>query len=84
MGISKADDKKQSAIDASGETELRGETLDGAEQSQSVAHTAQAKKRNPDAVIRVDGEADTLYNDGLELEDDSSILANTRATPNTR
>ena len=30
-----------------------------------------AKKRSTDATLRVDDEEDTLYEDGLELEDES-------------
>jgi hypothetical protein len=32
------------------------------------------KTRNPDQIIRLDGEKDTLYQDGLDLEDDSRPL----------
>jgi hypothetical protein len=61
-------------IDESGESNLRGPRLDGSEQKQSVAHTAFEKTRNTDATLRLDGEEDTLYDDGLELEDDSAPL----------
>ncbi len=59
-------------IDKSGESTLRGAALDGSEQKKSVAHTAFEKTLNPDATLRLDGEEDTLYDDGLELEDDSA------------
>jgi hypothetical protein len=61
-------------IDKTGESTLRGSSLDGSEQKKSVAHTAFEKTRNPDATLRLDGEEDTLYDDGLELEDDSPPL----------
>lgn len=61
-------------IDQSGESTLRGSALDGAEQQKSVAHTAFEKTRNTDTTLRLDGEEDTLYEDGLEIEDDSAIL----------
>jgi hypothetical protein len=32
------------------------------------------KKRNTDQTLRLDGEEDTLYEDGLDLEDDSVPL----------
>ena len=55
----------------SGENELRGDSLDGAERKRAVDHTAHQKARNPDAVVNLDDEEDTLYSDGLELEDDT-------------
>jgi hypothetical protein len=58
-------------IDKTGESSLRGSALDGAEQKKSVAHAAFEKTTNPDATLRLDGEEDTLYDDGLEIEDDS-------------
>jgi hypothetical protein len=61
-------------IDTTGESSLRGAALDGPERKKSVAHVAAAKTRNTDAIIRLDGEEDTLYEDGLELEDDSMPL----------
>ena len=45
-----------SSKDKSGESELRGTLGD---------------KRNPDTVLHVDDEEDTLYEDGLEVEDGS-------------
>ncbi len=53
---------------------FEGAALDGSEQKKSVAHTAFDKTRNPDATLHLDGEEDTLYDDGLELEDDSGPL----------
>jgi hypothetical protein len=70
MGNANTDNDRASA-GQSGENELRGNALDGAERKQAVDHTSQQKARNPDAVVRVDNEEDTLYSDGLELEDDT-------------
>jgi hypothetical protein len=61
-------------IDKTGDSTLRGAALEGSEQKKSVAHTAFEKTRNPDATLHLDGEEDTLYDDGLELEDDSGPL----------
>ena len=69
MAISKTDNDGVDATEAAGENRLRGDALDGSEQERSVDHTRYAKKRNPDDVVRVDGEKDTLNNDGLEFED---------------
>jgi hypothetical protein len=61
-------------IDESGESDLRGSALDGPEQKKSVAHTAFEKRRNPDETLHLDNEEDTLYDDGLELDDDPAPL----------
>ena len=61
-------------IDTTGEASLRGAALEGSEQKKSVAHSVADKTRNTDATLRLDGEEDTLYEDGLELEDDSPPL----------
>jgi hypothetical protein len=69
MGNSKTDDGP--AADA-GEQTLRGDALDGPEQKRAADHTAYQGKRKPDRTVRVDGEADTVYEDGLDLEADDS------------
>jgi hypothetical protein len=60
--------------DKAGETRLKGKSLGGADQKQSVEHTAYEKQRNTDTVIRLDDETDTLYDDGLEVKVDSPPL----------
>lgn len=57
-----------------GESDLRGTALDGADSKKAVDHVAVGKKRNTDTTLRLDGEEDTLYEDGLELEDGSAPL----------
>jgi hypothetical protein len=74
MGDNKTEDAGTSPIDRSGESTLRGRGLDGAEQKKAVDHTAFEKTRSTDSTLRLDGEEDTLYEDGLELEDDSAPL----------
>jgi hypothetical protein len=74
MGDIKSDDGDAIPIDASGESILRGRALDGSERKNAVDHTAHEKTRNTDATLRLDGEEDTLYDDGLELDDDSPPL----------
>lgn len=66
MGDIKSDDQS--------ETNLRGEALDGAERRKAANHTAFDKSRNTDTTLRLNGEEDTLYEDGLELEDGSGPL----------
>jgi hypothetical protein len=72
MGNERTDDEATSA--EAGEANLRGAALDGPEQKKSVDHTAFDKKRNTDTTLRLDDEEDTLYEDGLEVEDDSRPL----------
>jgi hypothetical protein len=67
-------DKGRPAADQSGETKLRGEELEGSEQKRAADHVAYEKRRNPDTTVRVDGEEDSLYTDGLELEDETPPL----------
>ena len=64
------------------DTRLRGKDLNGSEQVEAVDHVEFAKKRKPDAELHLDGEKDTLYNDGLDVEDDSLTLADTRGMSN--
>jgi hypothetical protein len=64
------------------ERQLRGKNLDGSDQKDAVDHTDYEKNRNPDAELHLDDETDTLYNDGLDVEDDSETLADTHAKRN--
>jgi len=60
--------------DPSGETRLRDGSLSRDEQRPDVERTAQQQSENTDQVLRTDDEEDTLYDDGLELEDKSRPL----------
>jgi hypothetical protein len=71
MGNATSENNRPQTGEESGESQLRGSALDGSEQKRAADHTKYDKKRNPDSVVRLDGEEDTLYNDGLELEDDT-------------
>ena len=66
MGDAKVDSSRP-AVSRSGESDLRGKSLNGVDHKK-------APKGGADTVLRLDDEEDTLYNDGLELEDDSSPL----------
>lgn len=72
MGDSKVED--EGSADDGGESKLRGRGLDGSERDAAADHISNAKKRNTDTTLRLDGEEDTLYEDGLELEDGSGPL----------
>jgi hypothetical protein len=63
MGNPKSSDES----DTAGERRLRSGDLGGAKD-----------KRNPDTELRVDDEEDTLYDDGLDIEEDDETLAGTR------
>jgi hypothetical protein len=60
--------------DPGAESHLRGPALEGSDQRNAADHVAYDKTRNTDQTLRLDGEEDTLYEDGLDLEDDSRPL----------
>ena len=84
MGNADTDAKQPDATEPSGENKLRGDTLAGSERKRAVDHTAYEKERNPDAVVRLDGEEDTLYDDGLDLEEGAPPLVVTPGNDSTR
>jgi hypothetical protein len=76
MGIPTNDEKES---DTGAERRIRGKNLDGSESKRAADHDSYAKRRDPDTELRLDGEDDTLYDDGLDLEDDDpDTLAGTR------
>ncbi len=76
---STGDDKSGPATAA--ERRLRGADLEGSEQKSSAAHAKYEKTRKPDTELHLDGEEDTLYDDGLDVEtDDTDTLAGTRGS----
>ncbi len=77
-------DERPDATDQSAEDRLRGDSLAGSEQKRAVDHTAYEKRRNPDTVVRVDGEEDTLYNDGLELDENTPPMGTTAGDAKAR
>jgi hypothetical protein len=83
MGNEKTDDDQRDAADQSGESKLRGDALAGSEQKRAVNHSTYEETRNPDTELRTDNEEDTLYSDGLEVEDDTPPLI-TPDNPRTR
>ena len=74
MADIKADDGDQSSVDTAAESSLRGAALSGSDRKKAVDHVAYEKARNTDTTLRLDGEEDTLYEDGLEIEDHSGPL----------
>jgi hypothetical protein len=74
-----SDDTKEPATGA--ERRIRGKTLDGSDTKQAVDHDSYEEGRNPDTELHLDGEDDSLYDDGLDLEDDDpQTLAGTRGS----
>jgi hypothetical protein len=70
-------DSKDSSTAA--ERRLRGTELEGAENKTAADHDAYEKRRDPDTELRLDGEEDTLYDDGLDTgDDDPDTFAGTR------
>jgi len=84
MGNADTDNNRTDATDPSGENKLRGNALDGSEQKRAADHTAYEKKRNPDGVLRLDGEEDTLYDDGLDVDESAPALVTTPGEDSTR
>jgi hypothetical protein len=80
MSDSKTGGEPRDSADDIGENKLRGSTLSGSERPRAADHTKYSQRRNPDTVVRVDNEEDTLYGDGLELEDDTPPLINNDGT----
>ena len=83
MGNSNTDNDPSDA-DPSGENKLRGDALAGSEQKRAADHAAYEKKRNPDAVLRLNGEEDTLYDDGLDVDESAPALIVTPGEDSTR
>jgi len=79
MGNANSTDDDEARPPTASERRLRGNALKGSEQRSAVDHATYEEGRNPDTELHVDGEKDELYDDGLDLEDDSDeTLAGTR------
>lgn len=63
--------------DSAAERKLRGTALKGSEQRDAVDHSEYEKERNPDTELHIDGEADSLFSDGLDIEENFDTLAGT-------
>jgi hypothetical protein len=77
--MSNPKDLKSSDVPAAeaNDSRLRGAELEGADQKVAVDHVNYKKSRNPDTELHLDGEDDSLYNDGLDIDDDADTLAGT-------
>jgi len=81
MGNADSPENDPPTPDSAPETKLRGAALQGSEQRKAADHSTYEKTRNPDTELHLDGESDSLYNDGLDIEEDSDdTLAGTRGS----
>ena len=78
MGNADSPEDQPPSPDTAAERRLRGDALEGAEQKGAANHAAYEKRRNPDTELRLDGEPDSLYSDGLDIEPEPEPLAGTR------
>lgn len=80
MGNDNSRTDSRSTSDTAEERKLRGSALKGSEQKAAPDHADYEKARNPDTALHLDGDEDTLYNDGLDIDEDQDTLAGTRGT----
>jgi hypothetical protein len=73
-----SDEDKSDNRASSGERRLRGADLGGSEKKRAVDHEDYENQRDTDTELRLDEEQDSLYDDGLDIEEDDSPLAGTR------
>jgi hypothetical protein len=83
MGESGAKDSPGSGK-AAGETRLRGGSLSNDERHTSVDEVEKQQSEDTDTVLRTDDEEDTLYEDGLELENTSRPLTGINGKDDSR
>jgi hypothetical protein len=82
MGNDKSPAGRGSITD-SADPKLRGTALNGSERKTAADHVEFETERNPDTELHLDGESDTLYSDGLDIEEDFDTLAGTRRSSGT-
>jgi hypothetical protein len=63
--------------DGAGERKLRGTALNGSELKEAADHSEYERERNPDTELHVDGETDTLFSDGIDIEENFDTAAGT-------
>jgi len=72
--------KSRSMPETAAERKLRGSALKGSDQKDAPDHAAHEKAKNPDAELHFDGDAATLYHDGLDIEESSDLLYGAHGT----
>jgi hypothetical protein len=71
------------ATDTADERKLRGIALSGSEQKAAVDDSEYEGERNPDTELRLEGESDSLYGDGIDIEGDFDTPAGTAGSSGT-
>lgn len=59
------------------ELKLRGAALGGSESKNAPDHSDYERERNPDTELHLDGEKDTLYSDGIDVDEELDTWAGT-------
>jgi hypothetical protein len=83
MGKDKSPTADGPTTDSIGERKLRGIALNGSEQKAAADHVEYEMGRNPDTELHLDGEPDTLYSDGIDIEEDFDTPAGTHGSSGT-
>jgi hypothetical protein len=83
MGNDNSPTDDPSTTDGAGERKLRGSALNGSEQKAAADHVEYKTRLDPDLNLHLDGEADTLYGDGLDIEEDYDTPAGTHGSSGT-
>lgn len=73
---------QERTVSHSNDNQLRGADQGGSEAPEAVDHVARAKLSKRDGELHLDDEKDTLFDDGLDVEDESLTLAGTQGNPN--
>jgi hypothetical protein len=71
------------ATEIVGEGKLRGSALNGSEQKAAVDHSEFERQRNPGTELRLDGESDSLYGDGIDIDEEFDTPAGTKGSLGT-
>jgi hypothetical protein len=80
MSNDKLPNDLRSNRDSAAERKLRGSVLMGSEQQAAADHGEYEKTHDGDTELHLDGEEDTLNDDGLDVKEDSETLFGTRGT----
>jgi hypothetical protein len=73
---------QERTVSNSDEDELRRAQLGGSLVPDAFDDLAQANRRKRDGKLHLDDEKDSLYEDGLDVDDESLTLAGTQGNPN--
>jgi hypothetical protein len=83
MANDRSPTEEHSITDSAGERKLRGTALKGPEQKDAADHLVYEMGRKPDTELHLGGEPDTLYSDGIDIDEDFDGLAGTRGSSGT-